>query len=87
MERREVQARLSPRVEHGDEADRGAEMARIGGDGAEGLRGGANENAVDHRCVLQRDLGDGLRHREDDMKVLGVEQVRGPVLDPRRAGQ
>ena len=43
MEMRVVQERLSPRVEHRDETDLGAEMARIGGDGAEGLRGGAKE--------------------------------------------
>ena len=68
---------LSPRVQDGEEADRGPEMARIGGDGAEGVRGGAEEDAVDHRVVLRRDLGDRVRHGEDDVTVLAVEQVRG----------
>ena len=36
MKMRVVQERLSPCVEHGDEADRRTEMARTGGDGAEG---------------------------------------------------
>jgi len=39
MEVRVGQDRLSPRVEHGEEAHLGAEMARIRGDGAEGVRG------------------------------------------------
>lgn len=64
---------LSPGVQDGDETDRGPEMARIRGDGAERGRGGAEEDAVDHRFVLRRDRRDALWHREHDMKVLGVE--------------
>jgi hypothetical protein len=73
-------------VQHGEEADRGAEVARIRGDGAQGVRGGPEEDAVDRRFVLGGDRRDRLRDREDDVKVLRVEQVRGAVLDPRRAG-
>ena len=73
MEMRVMHQGLFPRVQHGEEADRGPEMARIGGDGAQRLRRRAEEDAVDHRFILRRDLGDGLGHREHDMKVLGVE--------------
>ena len=76
-----------PRCAGGRSADLGAEMARIRGDGAEGLRGGAKKDAVDHRRVLPGDLGDGLGHGEHDMEVLRVEQGCGAVLDPRRARQ
>ena len=78
---------LSPRVQHGEEADRGPKMTRIRGDEAQRVRGRVEEEAVDHRFVLRGDLGDRVGHREDDMKVLAVEQVGGAVLDPRGAGQ
>jgi hypothetical protein len=36
-------------VQHGDAADLGAEMARVGGDEAQRLRGGAEQDRVDRR--------------------------------------
>ena len=77
--------RLSPRVQHGEEADLGAEMVRIGGDGAEGLGGGAEEDAVDHRFVLRGDGGDRPGHGEDDVEVLACRAGRrcGPRSTPR----
>ena len=44
--------RLAPGVEHGEEADVGAEMLRIGGNGAEGLRSRAEQRTVDDGFVL-----------------------------------
>ena len=73
---RVLHERLSPRVQHGDEADLGAEMAWIRGNGAEGLRGGAKEDAVDHRLILRGDLGDGLGYGED----CRFSKRRDPVL-------
>ena len=87
MEMRVVQERLSPGVEHGKEADLGAEVARIRGDGTQRLGRRAEEDAVDHRFVLQGDLGDRLWDGEDDVKVLGLEEVGLAGLDPRRAGE
>ena len=87
MEMRVMHQGLSPGVQHGEEPDRGPEMARIGGDGAERVCGRVEEDAIDHRFVLCGDLGDGLGYREHDVKVLAVEQVGRPVLDPRGAGQ
>lgn len=46
MEMRVVQERLSPRVAHRKEADLGAEVARIRGDGAQRLGRRAEEDAV-----------------------------------------
>jgi hypothetical protein len=41
-------------MEDGEEANLSAQMFGIGGDGAQGLGGGAKENAVDHLLVLVR---------------------------------
>ena len=60
---------LTPAMEHGNMTDAGAEMLRLGGDGAQGLGGGLEQNAIDHSLVLISDLGDGRRQGEDDMKV------------------
>ena len=57
---------LSPRVQHGEEADLGAEMLGIGGDGAQGLGGRAKEDAVDLRFVLE---GDGRDRRPGTVKT------------------
>jgi len=47
---------LAPGMQHGDRADLGAEVARIGGDGAQRVRGGSKENVVDDPFVLECDL-------------------------------
>ena len=63
--------RLTPGMEHGEEADLGAEVAGVGGDRAQRLGDGAEEQAVDDGLVLGGDLGDRRGHGEDDMEVLG----------------
>ena len=78
---------LSPGVEHGEEADLGAQVLGIGGDGAQGLGRGPEQNAVDHLLVLVSDGGDLFRHGEHDVEVLGVEKFGLAVLDPLGAGQ
>jgi hypothetical protein len=60
---------LTPGMQDREEADLGTEMLRIGGDGAQRVGGGGEENVVDPRLVLVRDGGDFLREREDDVKV------------------
>ena len=87
MEMRVMHQGLSPGVQHGEKPDRGAEMPRVRGDRAQGVRGRAEEDAVDDRFVLQGDLGDRLGHGEDDVEVFTGEEVGGAVLDPRGAGQ
>ncbi|MBB4276686.1 hypothetical protein GGE12_004483 [Rhizobium mongolense] len=82
-----VQQILPPGVQYGEEADLGAEMLGVGGDGAQRLGGGAEEQAVDERLVLVSDGGDGLRQCEDDVKVLCVEQLGATILQPLRTGQ
>ena len=49
---------LAPGVEHGDEADLGAEMLGIGGDRAQRLGRRPEQDGVDRLLVLEGDLGD-----------------------------
>jgi hypothetical protein len=79
---RMVLHRLTPAVQHGDAADLGAEMARVGRDEAQRLGGGAEQDGVDRRLVLE---GDG-RHRgrqgEDHVEIGNGQQLRLPRGDP-----
>jgi hypothetical protein len=61
-------------VKHGEEANLRAEVLGISSNGAESLRGGAEENAVDHFFVLIGDGGDLFRHGEDDVEILDGQQ-------------
>ena len=84
MQMRMMEQVLAPGVQHGEEADLGAQVLGIGGDCAQGLGGGAEEKAVDERLVLIGDGGNGLRQREDDVKVLCVEKFGATILQPLR---
>jgi hypothetical protein len=78
---------LSPAMEHGQKADLGTQMLRIGGDAAQGGGRGAKQDAVDDFLVLQGNGGDRVGNREDDMKI-GNGQELGPVLcQPFRPSQ
>ena len=68
-------------MEHGEEADLGAQVLGIGGDGAQGLGGGAEQNAVDHFLVLVGDGGNLFRHGKDHVEILACREVRSG--DPR----
>jgi KaiC/GvpD/RAD55 family RecA-like ATPase len=61
--------RLSPGVQHRDRADLGAEVARVDGDAVQRLRRRAEQNGVDRRLVVERDLGDGCGQREHDVEI------------------
>ena len=67
------QQALSPTVKHGEEADLGAQMFGIGGNGAQGFRCGPEEKVVPHFFVLVSDGGNLFRQGEDDVKVFGIE--------------
>ena len=87
MQVRVMDERLAPGVQHGEEADLGAEVARVGGDGAQRLGDGSEEQAVDDGLVLRGDLGDGRGHGEDDVEVLGGQQVRAAPFEPLGTSQ
>ena len=84
MEVRVMGERLPPGVENGDEADLGAQVPWVGGDGAQRLGRRPEQHGIDHGLVLE---GDG-RHlggqREDDMEVGHLQQIGLPSLFPER---
>ena len=78
---------LPPGVQHRDRADLGAEMAGVGGDGAQRLGGGPEQDGVDHALVLERDLGRRRRQGEDDMEVRHRQQFGLTRFEPFGARQ
>ena len=62
-------------MEHGGEADAGAEMPGIGGDGEQRLGCRAEQQIVHHRLVLVRDRGDLGRQGEDQVEVADRQQI------------
>jgi hypothetical protein len=51
------------------------------------LGGGTEEHVVDGTLVLERDRGDFLGKRENDMKIRGRQQLGLPRLQPLRPRQ
>src|SRR5271170_2628372 len=60
---------LTPGVQHGKEADGGAEMFRIGGDGEQGFRSRLKQEVVNLPRVLKGQAADLLRKSEDDVEI------------------
>ena len=82
---RVVGERLSPSMQHGDQADLGAET--FGGKDGERLRRRPHQQAIDGLLVVEGDFGRGRRQGEDDMEVGNRQQfglARGEPLRPRR---
>ena len=74
---------LAPRVQHRRDADIGAQMLRIGGDGGQRLGRGGEQEAVDLGLVLVGDGADRCRQREDHVEVGDRQQLRLAGLQPR----
>ena len=51
---------LTPSVQHGQEADGGAEMLGVGGDGEQSLGSGLKQDGIDLLLVLKRQATDLL---------------------------
>ena len=69
-------------MENHGHAELGAEMPGIGRDGGEGLGGRAEQDRIDHGLVLEGDLADRRRQREDDMEVRHRQQLGLPLREP-----
>ncbi len=82
-----VQKILTPGVEDGEEADLRTQMLGRGGDRSQSLGDHAEENAIDGLLVLKGYFGNLFRDGENDMKVLRVEDLGVPILQPLGAGQ
>ncbi len=62
-------------MEHGGDADPGAEPLRIGRDRERGLGRGLHEQIVDHALVLIGHVAQLGRQRVDDMEVADRQQL------------
>jgi hypothetical protein len=62
-------------MEHRGEADAGAEVLGVGGDGDQGLGRRSEQDVVDHRLVVIRDVGNLGRHGEHDVEVGHRQQL------------
>ena len=73
---------FAPGVEHGDQANVCTEMLGIGRHGAQGISGGAHEEVVHHRLVLECDLSQQGGQREDDVEIGHRQQLGLAGLQP-----
>jgi len=75
-------------MEHGGDADAGAEMLGIGGDGEHGLGRGPEQQIVDNGLVVIGDVGDLGRQGEDEVEVADGQEISfafGEPVPRRRA--
>ena len=78
---------LAPGMEDHQPADVATEALRIARDLAHSLGGGVKEQVVHHALVDERETGERLRHREDDVDIADREQLllaSGHPCVPRR---
>jgi hypothetical protein len=78
---------LAPGVQQRDRADLCAEVLLIGGDVAQCLGRGSEQDGVDGALVLERDLSCRCRQGEDDVIVGYRQQLGLTCLEPFGACQ
>ena len=78
--------RLAPGMQDGEEPDPSAEMFRIQGDFLERSTHSTKQETVDDAWVLERQRCEGLRHREDDVRVGHRQHLGLACLEPVRLG-
>ena len=69
-------------MQYCDKADLSAKMLGIGGNGAQRLGGGLEQDVVDHSLVLKRDGCDFLWDSEDHVEVLDRKKFSLTILKP-----
>jgi hypothetical protein len=78
---------LAPGVEDGEETQLGAQMFRIGGDGAERRGRGLEQQIVNHCLVLQGQVGNGLGQGKDNVEIDDGQELLLTGGDPAGLGQ
>ena len=73
---------LAPGMQHGEESDCGAQMAWVARNRGQGSGHHAEQEAVNHRFVLQSEGGDLFRHSEDYVEVRHRQQFGLALLEP-----
>ena len=76
----------SPGMQDREEADLGAEALRIGGHFEQRLGAGREQQVVEDGRAGACKHVEFVRHSEDDMEVVGREQLPLPCLDPSLSG-
>jgi len=69
-------------VKHGGDADAGAQVLGIGGDGERGLCRRLEQEIVDHRLVLVSNVGDRTWQREHQVEVGHGQQLGLALGEP-----
>src|SRR5918996_833245 len=77
---------LAPRVEHHEPANCGTQPFRIRRNLEECRRCGLKQEVVHHALVEERETGERLRYREDDVDVADREQLLLAPRHPRAVG-
>ena len=77
---------LSPGMEHAEEADLGAQEFGIAGDLDQRFSAEAQQQRVDEFLVLQCELCQETRHRENDVSIGDGKKFFPSPLDPAQAG-
>lgn len=81
-----MRQRLPPGMQDGDDADFGAEPARIGGERRHRLGGGLEQDGIDDGLVLESDRGDRRRQGEDDVEIGNLQQIGFSRGEPLGSG-
>src|SRR5580698_3357365 len=76
---------LTPGVEHGEEADGGAEQPRFGGGFEQALSGRAKQDLVNLLRVLERQPSDLRGQSEHDVEIGNGQKLRFALREPARA--
>ena len=76
----------TPRVQDGEESDLGAEPLRIGCNFHQSLGAGLEQQIEESAGSGERQRVQFVGHGEDDMEIVGVEQVALLRFDPSPAG-
>ena len=79
--------RRTPGVQDRGDADTGAEMLRVGGDGRHRLRRRLEQHPVQHRLVLERDVGNLGGQCKDDVEIAHRQQVGLAGDEPGAGGR
>ena len=74
---------LPPRVQHQQPANVATQALRIPRDLEQGFGGCLKQPVVHHALVDEREMGERLRHREDDVDVANREQLLLASCHPR----
>ena len=77
---------LAPRVEDAQEADRGAQVSRVGGDFEEGGGARAEEEVIEQRAIAAAQGLERVRQREDHVDVRDGKQLALPRGEPAFPG-